>query len=100
MATVRVVSCVTLSPEPSSRRVTTIGGMHPHGRRWSLSAEAAIAGIDRGEWTFHIELGAGLVPLTVGTTEAGERCLTMDCGPADCGDLVLLPGCPAAETFN
>lgn len=99
MATGRVVTCVTLSPEPSLRRVTTIGGMHPHGRRWSLSAEAAIAGIDRGEWTFHVELDAGLVPLTVGTTEAGERCLTMDCDPAECGHLLLLPGCPAAETF-
>lgn len=98
MASKRIVSCVALSQEGNPKRVVQLGGIHPDGRAWALSSEAAIAGIERGEWVFQIE---GMQPpavVTLRLTEAGERYLSVD--DVDSGgrtllDLPLCPGSPA-----
>lgn len=100
MASKRVVSCVALSSNASSSRVASVGGVHPDGRHWSLSTEAAVAGIDRAEWTFHVEVDGVLVPVIIRTTEAGDRSLCAVGGDAGDDQLMLLPRCPQAAVVT
>jgi len=94
MASKRVVSCIAHDPAKPSGGVAAIGGVHPDGRCWSLSVEAAMAGIDRGEWVFYVELAAGLVPITVSATESGDRSLSAHTDDARTDHLAALQECP------
>lgn len=94
MASKRIVSCVTLSPGTTSARAGMIGGFHPDGRWWSLSADAAMAGIERGEWAFYVEVATGLVPVTVRGTGTGDRYLSADSDGAGTDPLASLQKCP------
>lgn len=100
MATKRVVSCVALSSNAFSSRVAAVGGVHPDGCRWSLSTEAAIAGIDRAEWTFHVEVAGALVPVIIRATEAGDRHLCVVGSDTEVNHLMLLPECPQATGYT
>jgi hypothetical protein len=88
------IGCIrkTVRGDPD-RRIRTVGGVHPDGRRWELTLDQAIAEIDAGE-AFYVERPAGdRVAVEVATSARGHRYVkTVADGDAP-NNLLALPEC-------
>lgn len=60
------VICIT-KPHPHSplEHITHIGGRNPGGEYFYITREVAIAGIESGQWSFHVKVGRYDVPVVV-----------------------------------
>jgi hypothetical protein len=80
------------------QRIASVGGQNPPGSnppRWRLTEDEAIAGIDRGEWTFYVERPAGhrVNVVVVARSRAGRRYLKTTADGERPDNLAALPDC-------
>ncbi|MBX3084631.1 MAG: DUF3892 domain-containing protein [Anaerolineae bacterium] len=70
MATRHQIRCVNKSDRYNPHeRITHIGGVNPDGSSWRLTQEAAIAGIERGDWTFYVNVRGVESPVVVAVSQ-------------------------------
>ena len=76
------------------RRITHVGGPNPNGAgRWFLTEEDAIAGMDRGDWSFYVSAGGRTVRVIVRQNSLGHRFLTTVPDDSHLDNLLSLPEC-------
>ncbi len=83
-------------PEPH-QRVAAIGGRNPDGTTWQISQEAAITGIDFGNWEFFVVVDEMTRPLSVAKDRAGRRYLKCNLDTEDPVSLLALPEGPPSR---
>lgn len=88
------VSCIRKPDRQNPyTRIQGIGGVNPDGRNWFLTEADAIAGMDRGEWTFFVIVNGRRVRVI---TEQGPngRFLKTEADGYGPNNLLSLPECP------
>jgi hypothetical protein len=75
-------------------RITHIGGSNPDRRRWKITQEAAIQGIEDGKWTFFVTRAGKTAAVIVATTASGNKYLRTVADGVQPDNLLSLPECP------
>lgn len=74
-------------------RIQGIGGINPDGKRWYLTEEDAIAGIESGKWRFWTA-GGGRSVWVVIALHMGRKYLKTEADGIMPDNLLALPECP------
>jgi hypothetical protein len=88
------VDCVnkTNRTDPHER-ISHVGGPNPYGTRWKLAEDEAIAGIERGRWSFYVERPAGHRIAVVVASRLGRKYLKTVADGERPDNLLALPEC-------
>lgn len=90
MADLIQIQCMHKSDRQNPHeRILSIEGFH-NGQRWKLTQEQAIAGIDRGKWSFFVSVAGR----TVTVSRFGNRYLKTEADGEQPNNLLSLPECP------
>lgn len=90
------VRCINKTPrfDPHDR-IRAIGGVNPDGRRWKLTQEEAIAGIESGKYSFYVQqAGYKRVRVVVAVSRSGRKYLKTEADGEQPNNLLALPECP------
>lgn len=94
MAQIRV-ECINKSDRYNPHeRIISIGGTNPDGKRWKLSEQDAIAGIESGKWQFYVNVGGNSVSVIVAKSALGHKYLKTVADGEHPNNLLSLPECP------
>lgn len=93
MASIRV-DCVNKTDRTNPHeRISNIGGPNADGSRWKVTEDEAIAGIEGGKWTFHVERPAGHRVAVVVAERLGHKYLKTEADGEQPDNLLALPEC-------
>jgi len=88
------IMCINKSPRLDPHmRIANVGGVHD-GKRWKISEDDAIAGIEQGKWAFFVSAGGHSVWVIV-ATHLGRKYLKTQADGLQPDNLLSLPECPA-----
>ena len=95
MASQHEVKCINKSDRFNPHeRILFIGGLNASGTRWKLSQQAAIEGIERGEWSFYVTNGGKVAWVVVAKSAQGNKYLKTEADGEQPNNLLSLPECP------
>ena len=75
------------------RRLRGIGGINPDGTHWRISEADAIAAIEAGSWSFHIERDGRELPVVIAVSRYGGKYLKGASDKLHPDSLLALPEC-------
>jgi hypothetical protein len=76
MTTTRQIFCIHKDAKLNPyERITSIGGQDANGGQWRLTQKEAIAGIERGDWSFFVMEGNKRVEIEVAESSMGHKYL-------------------------
>lgn len=76
-------------------RIAAIGGLDPHAKPWKLTGAEAVAGVEKGEWSFFVRGAGGEAEIVVASTAQGQKYLKA-AGDLDQPETLMnLPAFPA-----
>ena len=94
MANVVQVQCINKTDRyDAHERIKSIGGVH-EGKRWKLSQEEAIAGIESEKWKFFVSVDGKSVWVVVATSRYGHKYLKTEADGEQPNNLLSLPDRP------
>ena len=95
MADRHQVLCVNKSDRTNPHeRITHIGGKNADGKRWKLTQQEAIQGIENGKWAFYVQRsGSNMVDVIVATSRYGHKYLKTTADGEQPNNLLSLPEC-------
>lgn len=94
MISTHQVLCVKKSDRSNPHeRITHIGGRNQDGSNWSLTQEAAIAGIEEGKWEFYVNRGGQTVNVIVAVSRYDNKYLKTASDGEQPNNLLSLPEC-------
>jgi Protein of unknown function (DUF3892) len=87
------IQCINKTPRMDPHlRISNVGGV-TNGKAWKLSLDKAIAGVERGEWTFWTKGGGRTVDVIVAKHNGNKYLKTVADGIHP-DNLLALPECP------
>lgn len=95
MATSHEIKCINKSDRYNiHERILSIGGINNDKTRWKLSLNAAIKGIEDGNWTFYVNNTYGQrVNVIIAKTVLGNKYLKTEADTTEKNNLLELPEC-------
>jgi hypothetical protein len=75
------------------RRLRGIGGVNPDGAHWRISEPEAIAAIEAGRWSFHVDRNGQAQPVIVAVSRYGSKYLKSPGDRLQPDSLLALPDC-------
>ena len=76
-------------------RIKSIGGVDPaDGKRWKLSQQDTIKGLESGKQRFHVMVGGKPVPVVIAVNAWGNKYLKTQSDREQPTNLLNLPECP------
>ncbi len=95
MADQREVQCINKSDRTSAHeRILNVGGVAA-GRRWKMSQQQAIAGIESRTLALYVTRGGRTVNVVVATSQYGNKYIKTEADGEQPNNLLSLPECPA-----
>lgn len=95
MTTVLQITCVKKSDSPDPHeRILRVGGIRADGKRWELSQEAAIRGIEDGSYKFFLGGDGKPVWVIVATSQSGHKYITTESDGSHPERILSRPECP------
>ena len=90
------ITCVSKSDRTQAHeRIKFIGGVDPtDGKRWTLSQQEAIKGIESGKLHLHVMIGGKAVPVVVAVSAWGQKYVKAQIDREQPGNLLSLQECP------
>lgn len=89
------VKCVNKSDRYNPHeRILNIGGLGGDGKRWRLTQQEAIEGIETGKWMFYVAKGGNRVTVIVAVSQYGHKYLKTEADGEHPNNLLSLPECP------
>ncbi|SNR33399.1 DUF3892 domain-containing protein [Flavobacterium sp. ov086] len=88
------IKCINKSDRYNiHERILNIGGLNNDGTRWKLSLNAAIKGIEDGEWAFYVSKAGRKVNVIIVKTSLGNKYLKTEADTTETNNLLELPEC-------
>lgn len=95
MATRLQIRCINKdSRNDPHKRIAFIGGVNVDGTPWKITEEAAIEGMRKGSWTFHVTVAGQMVDVVIAISQFGHLYLRTVADEQEPNNLLALPECP------
>lgn len=88
------VLCVRNSDRPNPHeRITQIGGRNPDGKAWTISQQAAIEGIESGNWSFFVRKAGHTANVIIAVSRWHHKYIKTEADGEQPDNLLSLPEC-------
>lgn len=94
MAAKHQILCINKSDRLNPHeRITHIGGKNNNEKKWRITQEKAIAGIESGEWSFYVSKVGRTVDVVVAISQYGHKYLKTVPDGVQPDNMLSLPEC-------